>query len=51
VDISLNIWNTQDIIDRPYEAQEKGKPKCRCFRGRKDGIGGFWRDNRNGDNI
>jgi hypothetical protein len=26
VDISPEIWNTQDKIDRPHEAQEEGKP-------------------------
>jgi hypothetical protein len=24
-------WNTQDIIHRPHETQEEGRPKCGCF--------------------
>jgi hypothetical protein len=28
VDISPEARNTQDIIHRPYEAQEKVRPKC-----------------------
>jgi hypothetical protein len=27
VDFSLEAWNTQDIIHRPNEAQEVGRPK------------------------
>ena len=31
VDVSPEVWNTQDTIHRPHEAQEEGKPKCGCF--------------------
>jgi len=31
VDISPKAQNTQDMIHRPHEAQEEGKPKCGCF--------------------
>ena len=28
---SPEVWNTQDTIHRPYEAQKEGRPKCGHF--------------------
>jgi hypothetical protein len=28
VDIRKKAWNTNNATDRPYEAQEEGRPRC-----------------------
>jgi hypothetical protein len=33
VDISSEVWNTQDAVHKPYEAQEERRPKCGLRRG------------------
>jgi hypothetical protein len=29
--LAPKLGNTHDMIHRPYEAQEEGRPKCGCF--------------------
>lgn len=31
VDISLKSQNTQHTIQKPHEAKEEGRTKCRCY--------------------
>jgi hypothetical protein len=31
VDISSEVWNTQDTIHRQHETQEQGRPQCGYF--------------------